>query len=55
MVKVGFNIHLFDYLSEDKNQAIGSAELAEKTGVERALLSKNRRVVPDFFCVEYGS
>lgn len=39
-MRLGSRVKLFEHLSEDKSQAVTSYELAEKTGVEGALLCK---------------
>lgn len=42
IIQVAFDLKLFGLLPEDKNHAVGSAELATKTGAEQTLLGKSK-------------
>lgn len=40
MIRIGFDLKLFSLLPEEAEQAVGSTELAQKTGADKSLLGE---------------
>lgn len=44
MIHIGFDLKLFGLFPEEDDKAVGSAELAQKTGADRSLLGEEQNM-----------